>query len=84
MRTVVKVVGMGSRRNGVSNRTGKPYDLYDVAIAYVNQFGDNAVAVTAIDSPVVDKLGVQVGNQYDAVVNTINYKTYIDLIEEAF
>lgn len=84
MRTVVKVVGMGTRRKGTSNRTGKPYDLCDVAIAFVNQFGDDAVAVAAIDGPVMDKLGVQVGDQYDAVVNTINYKTYVDLIEEAF
>lgn len=84
MRTVVKVVGMGTRRKGTSSKNNKPFDFCEVALTYVNQFGDNAVAVAAIDGPIMDKLDVQVGDQFDAVVNTINYKTYVDLIEEAF
>ena len=82
MRTIVKVVGMGTRKKGVSKKD-KPFDLCDIAVAYVNQWGENAVAVATLDGPVLDKLQVQVGDQYDAVVNTYNYKTYVDLIEEA-
>lgn len=84
MRTVVTVVGMSDRRTGVSKKTEKPFDFCEMAVIFVNQWEQNAVAVATLDGPLMDKLQVRVGNKYDAVVNTYNNKTYIDLIDEVF
>ena len=83
-RTVVKVVGMADRVTGTSNKTGNPYDFCEVAVTFVNQWGKNAVAVAALDGFILDKLNVQVGDKYDAVVNTFNNKTYVDLIDSVY
>lgn len=83
-RTVVNVVGMAKRRTGVSKKTEKPFDFCEVAVTYVNQWGDDAVAIANLDGPVLDKLGVKVGDQYEASVITVNGKTYVDLIDEVF
>lgn len=81
-RCVVNVVGMADRMKGVSKKTGNPYDMVEVAIAYKNQWGNNSVACATVDGPVCDDMGVRVGGKYDAVVNQYNGKTYIDIIDE--
>lgn len=83
-RTVVKIVGMADRMSGTAKKTGKPYDLCEVAVTYVNQWGNNAVATAMLDGTVLDQLKVETGRQYDSVVNTYNGKTYIDLIDEVY
>lgn len=81
-RCVVTVVGMSSRMKGTSKKTGKPYDLQDLAVTFVNQRGDNSVACCTVDGAAIDTLQVKVGCQYDAVINQYNGKSYIDLIDE--
>lgn len=81
-RCVVTVVGMATRLKGTSKKTGKPYDMQELALTYTNQWGDASVACAFVDGPVVDQMGVQVGCRYDAVINQYNGKTSIDLIDE--
>lgn len=81
-RCVVTVVGMADRMKGTSKKTGKDYDMQEVAVTYRNSWGDKAVACSFLDGPLVDQMEVKVGRQYDAVVNQYNGKTYIDLIAE--
>lgn len=83
-RCVVKICAMADRMKGKSSKTGKDYDFCEVAVSYVNQWGNNAVAVAALDGNTLDSLGVATGDQFDAVVNQFNGKTYIDLIGEVF
>ena len=81
-RCVVTVVGLADRLQGTSKKTGKPYDMFETAFTYQNQWGSNAVACAMIDSSVVADMGVHVGGKYDAVVNQVNGKIYVDLIDE--
>lgn len=81
-RCIVQVVGMADRMKGTSKKTGKDYDMQEVAITFKNAWGDNAVACAMIDGVVIDHMGVQVGQHFDAVVNQYNGKTYVDLIDE--
>lgn len=81
-RCVVTVVGMADRMKGTSKKTGKPYDLVEVAVTFRNQWGNNSVACAMIDGNVIDDMQVRVGSQFDAVVNQYNGSTYVDLIDE--
>ena len=83
-RTVVTIVGMADRLSGTSKKTGKPYDMCEVAVTFVNQWGSNSVAVATLDGAVLDKCGVQIGDRYDAVVNQFNGRAYVELIEAVF
>ena len=83
-RTVVKVVGMADRSIGTSKKTGLAYDFCEVAFTFVNRWQQNAVAVAALDGSVLDKFDVHVGDQFDAIVNTFNNKTYVDLIDQVY
>ena len=81
-RCVVTVVGMADRMTGTSKKTGKPYDMQELAVKFVNQWGINSVACCTVDGKAIDQLQVNVGCQYDAVINQYNGKAYLDLIEE--
>lgn len=83
-RCVVTIVGVADRMKGTSKKTGKDYDMQEVAITFKNPWGSNSVACATVDGPLIDDLGVQVGCKYDAVVNTYNGRTYLDLIEEVY
>lgn len=80
-RCVVTVVGMADRMFGTSKKTGKHYDMQEIAITFKNQWGNNSVACATVDGPVIDQMDVQVGFRYDAVVNQYNGRTYVDLID---
>lgn len=80
-RCVVTVVGMADRMSGTSKKTGKDYDMQEIAITFKNQWGSNSVACATVDGPVIDQMDVQVGCRYDAVVNQYNGRTYVDLID---
>lgn len=81
-RCIVTVVGMADRMTGTSKKTGKDYDMVEIAVTFRNQWGNNSVACAYVDGPVMDQMSVRVGNKYDAVVNQYNGKTYVDLIDE--
>lgn len=81
-RTLVTVVGMADRMKGTSKKTGKAYDMQELAVTFRNQWGNNSVACATVDGAVVEHMRVKVGCTYDAVVNQYNGKTYIDLIDE--
>lgn len=81
-RCVVTVVGMADRMTGTSQKTGKAYDMQELAITFVNQWGNNSVACCMVDGQAIDQLQVKVGCKYDSVINQYNGKAYLDLIEE--
>lgn len=83
-RCIVTIAAMADRMKGKSSKTGKDYDFCEVAVSYQNQWGNNAVAVASLDGTTLDKLSVNVGDNFDAVVNIFNGKTYIDLINEVY
>ena len=81
-RCVVTVVGVADRMKGTSKKTGKDYDMQEIAITYKNQWGNNSVACAYVDGSVIDQMDVSIGCQYDAVVNQYNGRTYVDLIDQ--
>lgn len=83
-RTVVTIIGLADRNAGTSSKTGKAYDFIEAAIQFENQWGKAAVACAVIDGPTYDKLGINTGDKYDAIVNQFNGKTYLDLIEPVY
>lgn len=83
-RTVVTVVGMADRMAGISSKTNKSYDFVKMAFQYVNPWDKNSVCVAAIDGATYDKLGIQTGDKFDAIVSQFNGKTYVDLIDQVF
>lgn len=83
-RTVVTIIGMADRNVGTSNKTGKAYDFVECAFQYVNPWDKQAVCCSGIDGQTYDKLGLRVGDKYDAIVNQFNGKTYVDLIDPVY
>lgn len=84
-RTVVKIVGMASRNKGVSNRTGKAYDMQEAVMTFPNPWdaGKQSVAIATFDGSICDELQVHVGGEYIASVNVTRSGTFVDLISEA-
>lgn len=80
-RTVVTIIGMADRMAGTSPKNNKAYDFVETAFKFENGRGKQAVACATIDGQTYDKLGLCVGDMYDAIVNQFNGKTYVDLIE---
>lgn len=83
-RTVLTIIGMSDRNAGTSSKTGKSYDFVEAAFEFVNPRNKKSVAVATIDGQIYDKLGLHVGDQYDAIVNQFNGKTYVDLIDPVY
>lgn len=80
MRGTVTVIGMADRVTGKNKDTGKDYDFRKVAFAFENQYGSNDISVNIVDGCICDELDVQVGNEYNAVINQVKKIYYIDLI----
>lgn len=80
-RTVVTIIGMADRSAGTSRKTGKSFDFVECAFQFENSWGKQVVACSVIDGHIYDKLGLGVGDKYDAIVNQFNGKTYVDLID---
>lgn len=78
---IVKVIGMADRVTGTNKVSGKNYDFRKVAFAFQNAYGNNDVSVNIVDGSTLDDLGVQTGDEFQAVVNQVKKTYYIDLID---
>lgn len=78
MKAIVKVVGIGERRKGVSTKTGKPYDFVKVACVYDDGFmaGQNAFNCS-IDGDEFESSNMSIGGEYEAVIGYRNFHPYI-------
>lgn len=78
MKAIVKVVGIGERRKGVSTKTGKPYDFVKVACTFDDGYmaGQNAFNCS-VDGDEVERFGLHVGGEYEAVIGYRNYQPSI-------
>ena len=78
MKAIVKVVGIGERRKGVSTKTGKFYDFVKVACTFDDGYmaGQNAFNCS-VDGDEIDRNGVVVGGEYEAVIAYRNYQPTI-------
>lgn len=83
-RTVVTIIGMADRYAGTSSKTGKSYDFVECAFQYTTSRDKQAVVCSAIDGQTYDKLGLHIGDKYDAIVNNFNGKTFVDLIDPVY
>ena len=81
-RTNVKVVGCAKRMTGTKKGTTEKYDFQRFAFTFVNQWGDDDVAIVSFDGSLVEKLGIAVGKTFDASVISNNNRVFIDLLEE--
>lgn len=78
MKAIVKVVGIGERRKGISSKTGKSYDFQKVACVFDDGYmvGQNAFNCS-VDGAEVEACGMKVGGEYEAVIGYRNYQPYI-------
>ena len=80
MRANIKIIGIGARRSGTSNKTGRGYDFTPISIAFSdpNMAGSRAetVNVNTGDLPA----GFALDETFDAVMHYANNRLYIDAI----
>ncbi len=69
MKTVIRIVGLGERRKGISSKSNRPYDLQDVAFTYDRRYftGEGAATCT-VNGDVLDGVNLRIGNVYDAII----------------
>lgn len=80
MRKEVQVMGIGSRKAGVSKK-GAKYDFTEVSIAYpADGFTGMKCETVAIDAQVIGDKKFVAGDVLDLVMHQANFKTYVDAI----
>lgn len=81
MRKLVTVVGVGSRKAGISKKSGTKYDFTEVAISYpADGFTGEKCETVAFDSALLEGRNIAPGEILDLVFHQANFKTYIDAI----
>lgn len=82
MRVYMKVVGLGSRKTGVSSKTNKPYDFQPVSVVYDDAYTTGQKAATVnMSGPDIDaKGGLNIGQELDVVFHTYNNSVVIDAV----
>lgn len=84
MRAKIKVVGLGQRMTGTTNKDGKSrnYDFVPVAFIFPDSYFEGFRAATCnVDGPSLDARGpLRVGEEVDAVYHVANRQVYIDAI----
>lgn len=81
MRKLVTVVGVGTRKSGLSKKTGAKYDFTEIAIAYpADGFTGEKCETVAFDSALIADRVIAPGDILDLVFHQANFKTYIDAI----
>ena len=81
---IVEVIGMADRVKGQNKETGKAFDFRHVAFAFKNQYGNNAVSINMVPGEDLDRLDLQIGSTFRAVVNQVKNTYYIDLLDQVF
>lgn len=80
MKARITVVGVGTRRTGVS-KNQKPYDFTPVAFEFEDPFFTGVKAETVnIAQSALGSYVPQIGDTVDAVMHFANFRTYVDAI----
>ena len=82
MRATITVVGLGQRKQGISDKTKKPYDFQNVSFTYPDAYTTGESAATSlVGGPDIDAVGgLRIGQQYDVAYHTYSGKVIIDAI----
>ena len=82
MRGVMKVVGLGTRKQGVSKNTGKEYDFLPVSFIFSDAYTTGYKAATCnVSGDIVDGVGgLKIDGEYDFVFHDQKFHTVIDAI----
>lgn len=80
MRKEITIVGVGARRNGVSN-SGKAYDFTPIAFTFPSEVFDGVEAHTVnVSQDCMGKFIPMVGDVVEAVMHSSNFRIYVDAI----
>lgn len=82
MRTVAKVVGIGARKSGTSQKTGRPYDFTPFHLIYKENTVEGAAAASPlVDQSILDPIPrPKVGDEIDIVYHFSNGTMTVDAI----
>lgn len=81
MPKTVQIMGIGPRKSGKSNKTGKPYDFLEVSIGYDSPgFSGLRCETIGISFVLIGDRQLVPGEFVDIVSHQYNFKTYIDAI----
>ncbi len=80
MRATIKIIGIGSRRAGISKKSGKAYDFVPVSFALENpDFNGYEAATSLVDGGMLDASGgIQVNQEREAFFHRYNNSIVID------
>lgn len=79
-RTTIKIVGIGSRMQGVSKKNGKPYDFQPLSFIYDDKFTTGYKAATAnVAGDMLDAIGgVNLNEEKEIFYHSFNNSLVID------
>ena len=82
MRTIAKVVGIGARKSGISNKTHRAYDFTPFHLIYKDKSVEGAAAAAPlVDQSVLDPISLpKVGDEIDIVCHFVNGSMTVDAI----
>lgn len=82
MRTVAKVVGIGARKSGISNKTNRPYDFTPFHLIYKDSGTEGCAAASPlVDQSILDPIAKpKVGDEIDIVYHFANGSMTVDAI----
>lgn len=82
MRTIAKVVGIGARKSGTSNKTNRPYDFTPFHLIYKDKNVEGAAAASPlVDQSILDSIPLpKVGDEIDIVYHMANGNMTVDAI----
>lgn len=79
-RSKMKILGIGKRVNGISQKTNNPYDFTPVSFVFPRPGFDGFCGVTVnVDTPEIPA-GLAVNAEVDVVYHYIKDKMYVDAI----
>lgn len=82
MRTVAKVVGIGARKSGIGEKTGRPYDFTPFHLVYQDKNVEGFAAVqTLVDQSILDPIPLpKVNEEVEIVYHFNNGSLTVDAI----
>lgn len=81
MRKEITIVGIGNRREGISEKTGRKYGFTPISFTYEDVYTDGVSAQTVnVDDTAMPVVPLFVGEVREAVLHTQNYRMFVDAI----
>lgn len=80
MRVKMKIVGLGERKSGVSQKNNKPYDFIPVSFVFPDKYTEGVKAATSnVSYDMVDAVGgLMVNEEHEMFYHTYNNSIVID------